>query len=374
MSFEDGTIGSQASDDNQRKKQQRMAAMFGNRVAEESRDNSIAIHAVFPIGERVNLPMELIDEHPDNESVFNMDFIQELADVMSEDFYGAIEVYQKPNGRYEILAGHRRFRARKLNGEKTIPAIISEPPSEIERAKRLILSNIYNRELTPMDYAHCIDYYIKNVLIPSGFSGDKIKECSKIFMKSETHIKRYRALNKMIPELQSLLVNASFPFTALDDARTFTEEEQKQLYDEIQIFKKQNPETEVSQIYVKQIIHQINVKKGKKPLLAESQTKTVRDGLNTTQESAIEKKPDSIKELQPPVEFAAVPTERHIVKAEEESTETEAQALFETVLDAYCSQLNNINLSNYNTENREQILTSIYKLQDKLKYLESLFS
>lgn len=377
MSFEDGALKGQASDRNELLKQQRMAAMFGNRQIEEGSSTPVN-RAVFPIGEKVNLPIELIDEHPDNETVFNMDFIAELAEVMADGYYGAIEVYQKDDGRYEILSGHRRFRARKLNGEKTIPAIISEKPSEIERAKRLILSNIHNRVLTPLDYARCIEYYIDHVLVPSGFKGDKTKECSKVFMKSTTHIKRYLALNKMIPEIKELLITTTFPFTALDGARTFNIEEQKALLDEIQKFKKENPDTEISELYIKQIIHQINLKKGKvsnAPVPAEPM---VHDGPNLNPPAYKEERTESVKHIQPPVEFAASPinnpasnrnTEVYIGTEEEESA-----VLFETVLEAYYSQLCNLNMENYNTKNKEQILVLICKMQDKLKYYENIFS
>lgn len=370
MGFEDGNIKGQNSEENLKRKQQRKNAMFGNRNI----DDNIS-RAVFPIDERVNLPMELIDEHPDNEKVFNMDFIQELADVMAERYYGAIEVYQKDDGRFEILSGHRRYRARKLNGDKTIPAIISEKPTEIERAKRLICSNIHNRRLTPLDYARSIDYYIDNVLVPSGFSGDKTKECSRVFMISVTHIKRYRAINKMIPQLKDLLVNTSFPFTALDGARTFSEEEQLKLYNEILRFKKENPDTEISELYIKQTINQISKKKPKnaEPRTEDNTNRTmVRQGPSETP-PVLSKEKETERRERPSVNFSSLDTSYDAEEKNngEQSNEIPLRKL-SALMESYFLQLNNIDINKYDTADKDEILTTIYKIQDKLKYLESL--
>ena len=54
------------------------------------------------------IPVELIDENPDNEQIFGYEDVDYLAESIQENgFGGAIEVYELANGRYEISSGHR---------------------------------------------------------------------------------------------------------------------------------------------------------------------------------------------------------------------------------------------------------------------------
>lgn len=109
----------------------------------------------------VDLDLNLIDENPDNEKIFDMGNIDELAENIEQyGFTGAIEVYKKEDvsGRYELSSGHRRFRAMKQLGRATIPAIIKKMPDEATRRHMLITSNTLNRELSYMDKARAIKY------------------------------------------------------------------------------------------------------------------------------------------------------------------------------------------------------------------------
>ena len=72
-----------------------------------------------------SLPLESIVENEDNETVYDMDKLDELIETIDEDgFTDPIGVYDLKNGTYEIFSGHKRFRAMKKKGEKTIPANI----------------------------------------------------------------------------------------------------------------------------------------------------------------------------------------------------------------------------------------------------------
>ncbi len=225
MAFDNSKIAGRSQEDIKRAKAARENYLFGNAQIDTS---------TYPTNEKVDLPISLIDSNPDNEVVFGMDEVVELAGkIEDEGFFGVVEVYLKPNGRFELLAGHRRFEAYKKLGKHTIPAIIYEMDDSIAVIKHWIGSNIESRKLKPLNYARAIEYYINRVLIPSGFTGDKIKACSEFFHKSPSQIKRFRTYNKLIPELQDLLNYDDFPFTGLDGFVTFTNDEQKQLYDEI---------------------------------------------------------------------------------------------------------------------------------------------
>ncbi len=188
-----------------------------------------------------NISLDLIDENPDNSSVFNMDKIQELADGIEEEgFLGAINVLKKPDGRYEISSGHRRYRAMKKLGRETIPCIVSELPEDYERGLRLLSSNIRNRELGPMDWARAVKYYQdlrkkqKNDGDKNAYTGRLREDTAKFFGKPVTQIGRYEALNKLIPELQEMANDPIYPWVAIATASPLSPDDQKLLYEALQ--------------------------------------------------------------------------------------------------------------------------------------------
>ena len=257
MSFDNNDVLNRSEEDRAELLRRRKEAMFGNRTSDSNTTS-----AVFPMGERVNLPIELIDENPDNREVFSLDNIDELAENMNDiGFSGAIEVFAKDDGRYEISAGHRRKLAVMKNKQSTIPAIISPMPDEITKAKKLISSNIHQRTLTPYEYSRAVEYYRNKVLVPSHFKGNTIEQCSKYFMKSVATIKRYIAISKLIPELQELTKNPTFPYASFEQITQWEQEEQMELYNRIMDYKKANPELDVSQKYILQEINFIKKKK-----------------------------------------------------------------------------------------------------------------
>lgn len=197
----------------------------------------------------VDIRLDKIDENPDNEKIFNMDDIERLAHaIKSEGFQGAIEVYKKEDGRYEIKSGHRRYRAMKLMGRETIPAIVSSVKNDIQRRKSLIGGNINNRDMKPMDWARVIlyqrnTYYMEDaekynkelIQTPEGF--DAYKPIDNITAKlvadfgfKDSKIRRYMRLNKLIPEVAEFVDNGYVPVTAICVLSESDEDEQREIF------------------------------------------------------------------------------------------------------------------------------------------------
>lgn len=202
--------------------------------------NTVLQEALQTTEESTNIPeivyvdIDQLDENPDNQEIFNMDEIELLArSIKDNGFTGAIEVFKKPDGRYEISSGHRRVRAMKLLKRDKVPCLVTMMPDDVVRAKKLLDSNITNRKLHPLDYARSIDYYVENILVPSGFEGNVEDKCAEYFNISKSAVYKYRSLNKMIPELQKLADNPNVPFTGLVSAHRLSEEGQKELCDTI---------------------------------------------------------------------------------------------------------------------------------------------
>ena len=198
------------------------------KIQQKSVENSNNIVAI-------DIPLDQIDKNEDNERIFSMSDIEYLADgIKTEGFFGAIEVYRKPDGRYEISAGHRRYEAMKYLKRKTIPCIVKEIPDDITRGKKLLSSNLRNRKLTNMDMARALEYY-KTLLESSGQGKDFRNQAASFFNMSGVQVYRYHCLVSLIPELQELADKEGFPFSSLQGAVNLKEEGQKELYKQIML-------------------------------------------------------------------------------------------------------------------------------------------
>lgn len=198
----------------------------------------------------INIRLDLIDENPDNNSIFNMDDIERLAKTIEQDgFSGAIEVFLKEDGRYEISAGHRRYRAVKMLGWETIPAIVSSSEDEIKKRKKLVKSNINNRNMKPMDWARTIDYHKSTLYMEDAKANGRVYvpgepyTCSRQmplwdrmeedFGFKKTTMLKYLKLLKLIPELQKMVDAGNIPPLAVSNLGNEPEDVQRFCYEEM---------------------------------------------------------------------------------------------------------------------------------------------
>lgn len=72
-----------------------------------------------------------------------------------------VRPHPKHRGKYEIRAGERRFKAAKLAGLSSVPAIIRELDDEAALAVTVV-ENLQRRNLTPLEQAETINLAIKN--------------------------------------------------------------------------------------------------------------------------------------------------------------------------------------------------------------------
>jgi ParB family transcriptional regulator, chromosome partitioning protein len=87
--------------------------------------------------------------------------LYELAEsIKSQGIIQPILVRSVGSGRYEIIAGERRFRAAKLAGINSVPVLVKEVPDE-SAAVMALIENIQREDLNPLEEAQGIDRLVR---------------------------------------------------------------------------------------------------------------------------------------------------------------------------------------------------------------------
>ncbi len=220
---------------------------------------SIAQKGVEEAGNKIikNIPLDMIDYHPFEKSIFMLNDIDGLAaSIERNGFIGGIDVYLMPSGRYQISSGHRRFEAVKKLGLKTIPAIVTKLESAEKVNRKFIESNINTRNLSAAELSNSIIFY-ENILLENNFQGSINDELSKVFGMSVSKILQLKAIAKLADGIKEMAKAENFPFEAFYEAASFNKADQQKLYEMIKDFLERFPETELSSVVVKQFINKI---------------------------------------------------------------------------------------------------------------------
>lgn len=146
------------------------------------------------------LPIDELRVNPyQPRKTFNEDSLQELSESIKEHGVFQPIIVKKSIKGYEIVAGERRFRASKLAGKKTIPAIVRNFTDE-EMMEIALLENIQREDLNPVDTA----ISISNILQVKDMTQE---EFSKKFGKSRSYITNLLGLLNLPKSVQELVKN-----------------------------------------------------------------------------------------------------------------------------------------------------------------------
>lgn len=132
---------------------------------------------------------------------FDPQSLNELADSIKE--HGVIQpliiTTKNDNDTHEIVAGERRWRASKIAGLKTVPAIIRDTQAQ-QKLEIAIIENVQRVDLTPLEEAMSI-YRLKNE-----FSLN-LQEIAKKLGKATTTISNTMRLLQLPEEAKKALMN-----------------------------------------------------------------------------------------------------------------------------------------------------------------------
>jgi len=137
-----------------------LSALLGEEFSLENKNTSEVITEVYENFKEIDIS-QIQTSATQPRFKFDQGSLNELAASIKEK--GVLQpIIVKPcdNGRFEIIAGERRYRACSLAGLKTIPAIIKDL-SEQEISEVALIENVQRENLNPMEEAYAYEKLIK---------------------------------------------------------------------------------------------------------------------------------------------------------------------------------------------------------------------
>lgn len=192
------------------------------------------------------IPLSEIDEFPDHPFHVRLDedMDQLVESIKERGIITPVTLRQKPDGRYEIVSGHRRTKACELAGLTTVKAEVKE----LSRDEAIILmveSNLQRTTILPSEKAFSYKMRLEAMNrqgqrtdLTSVPLGQKLGKTSREVLAdsstdSNTQIQRYIRLTHLIPPLLDLVDSGKIAFRPAVELSYLTEEEQNSLLDSI---------------------------------------------------------------------------------------------------------------------------------------------
>lgn len=146
--------------------------------------------------EIIRLPINLISESPTNpRRHYDAAGLQELADSIRANGVAQPVLVRPTDNSYQLVFGHRRFRAAKLAGEDFIPAMCRQLSNE-EAAQLQLVENLQRADVTAVEEAEGFAALVRN----HGVSPD---ELAARVGKSRTYVYNRLKLASATPEVLS---------------------------------------------------------------------------------------------------------------------------------------------------------------------------
>jgi len=152
----------------------------------------------------VHIPLELLRASPTNpRKHFDQAHLDELADSIRK--HGVIQpilarlapAAKRGEPLYEVIAGERRWRASKIAGAPSIPALVRDM-SDFEVLELQVIENLQREDLHPLEEAEGFAALLRR---PDGLQGyASAEEIAARIGRSERHVYNRLALLKLVPQ------------------------------------------------------------------------------------------------------------------------------------------------------------------------------
>jgi ParB family transcriptional regulator, chromosome partitioning protein len=148
-----------------------------------------------------DLPLELIRPNPDQPRThFDPASIKSLAaSIADAGIVQPLIVRPLADGRYELIAGERRWRAAREAGVQTVPAIIRDE-AEADRLQTALIENVAREDLNPVDEARACAALVEDL-------GLSKEELARRLGRSRSAISNLIRLLDLPDEVLDLLVS-----------------------------------------------------------------------------------------------------------------------------------------------------------------------
>lgn len=197
------------------------------------------------VGSIVNIPLSQLHDFPNHPfKVRDDEKMQET--VESVKAYGVLVpaiVRQRPDGEYEIVAGHRRKRASELAGLSELPAIVRDLDDD---AATIIMvdSNLQRENILPSERAQAYKMKLEAIKrqgerrdLTSTQVGQKLKLAVERVAddagESRSQVQRYVRLTELNPELQNMVDTGKMAMTPAVELSYLKPKEQELLLETI---------------------------------------------------------------------------------------------------------------------------------------------
>ncbi|MHC5228373.1 ParB/RepB/Spo0J family partition protein [Enterococcus sp. LJL99] len=182
---------------------------------------------------------------------FDETSLQELANsIQQSGVFQPIIIRKSTVKGYEIIAGERRFRASKLAGKETIPAIVREFDEEA-MMQIAVLENLQREDLNPLEEAEAYDMLMKNLKLTQ-------VEVAERLGKSRPYIANYLRLLTLPTPVKELVQSE---ILSMGQARTLLGLKDK---DSILTVAKRVVDENLTVRQLEQIVIDLNENQGKK--------------------------------------------------------------------------------------------------------------
>lgn len=147
----------------------------------------------------IELPIEEIaPSRVQPRTVFDPEALGELASsIRAHGILQPLIVRKLPQGGYELVAGERRWRAARMAGLKTVPAVVQDV-ADNELLEISLIENIQREDLNPIELAQAFDRMVKQL----GLTHDEIARRTG---KDRTTITNTLRLLKLPEPVQTLV-------------------------------------------------------------------------------------------------------------------------------------------------------------------------
>ena len=154
---------------------------------------ALSTTTIDPVGRMV--PIDLIDPNPGQPRQVMGDLSELMASVAEKGIIEPLVVRPK-NGRYQIIAGERRYHAAVQVGLREVPVVVREA-DDMEVMEIALVENLQRKDLTPFEEAEALQQLAQRC-------GYTHEDMARKLGKSRTAITESLSLNNMPDEVRNV--------------------------------------------------------------------------------------------------------------------------------------------------------------------------